>query len=437
MAAALAFALATLPVLAWYVRRALDGSDEPLGVVALVAAVATIAVSVCYGHRDRERVSIDWQRLWIGAAALAAIQLSGSVRWPLVVGLLAVLTIAWAVLMPRGKAGVVVLLVLSLPWIATLDFYAGYPLRVMAASLAHGLLGLAGVTVERAGVVLLDGGRMVGIDPPCAGIRMLWTACFVAAVFAARLRLSWPRTLTLLGIAVACVVVGNGVRAAVVFLPESGRVSWPEWAHPGVGLMIHVGVLAAVSASASRFARVRSSSSGQRGVRLAFAAVALLACASLLIAGVSRPAAAPVSSSVDWPAAIDGVPLVALPPTDAERSFARSFPGAVGRFACGDAEIILRRSAGPTRMMHPAAHCLRAAGFVTHSEPLYRDADGRTWGQLRATRDGHRFRVLERYENVAGTCSSSDASAWFWQALARPDQGPWLGITRIEIDDGK
>jgi hypothetical protein len=83
--------------------------------------------------------------------------------------------------------------------------------------------------------------------------------------------------------------------------------------------------------------------------------------------------------------------------------------------------------------MHPAAHCLRAAGFETHSEPLFRDADGRVWGQLRATRDGRTFRVLERYADVSETTTATDASAWFWQALASPDDGPWTGITRIEL----
>jgi hypothetical protein len=130
---------------------------------------------------------------------------------------------------------------------------------------------------------------------------------------------------------------------------------------------------------------------------------------------------------------LGGVPLVALPLSEAEQNFARAFPGDVARFACGASEVILRRTTRPTRMMHPAAHCLRAAGFVTHAEPLFLDADGRVWGQLRATRNGRTFRVLERYVDVSETKTATDASAWFWQALASPDQGPWTGITRIEL----
>jgi exosortase/archaeosortase family protein len=429
----IAFVLSSLPVLAWYVRRAMDSSDEPLGIIALGAALVTIAVSARYGHRDRDRVWIRAERLIACAVLLVAVQVTGLVKWPLVLGLLAVTGIAWSVTMPRAKAGLVMLLVLSLPLVATLDFFAGYPMRWVAANLAHALLAVAGVPVERSGVMLLDSGRIVGIDPPCAGIRMLWTACFVAAVLAARMRLSWPRTLTLAGLAVACVVIGNGLRAAIVYLPESGRVSWPDWAHPGAGLLIHAGVLAIVSAAGSRFSRVASSDLGQRFVRIGFAAVMMLGVATIVVSGAAGRTQVEGVRLDPWPATIGGIPLVALPLSKAEQSFARAFPGDVARFACGASEVILRRTTRPTRMMHPAAHCLRAAGFETHSEPLFRDTDGRVWGQLRATRDGRTFRVLERYADVSETTTATDASAWFWQALASPDDGPWTGITRIEL----
>jgi hypothetical protein len=130
---------------------------------------------------------------------------------------------------------------------------------------------------------------------------------------------------------------------------------------------------------------------------------------------------------------MDGVPLRALPLTTAEQSFARAFPGDVARFACGSSEVILRRSHKPTRMMHPAAHCLRAAGYKTHAQPLFVDANGKVWGHFHATREGVRYRVFERYADVSEASVTTDASAWFWQAMAYPGQGPWTGITRIEL----
>ena len=74
---------------------------------------------------------------------------------------------------------------MSLPLVASLDFFAGYPLRLAAAELGRGMLWFVGIEAERNGVLLVHCGRLVGIDPPCAGVRMLWTACFLAAVLAA------------------------------------------------------------------------------------------------------------------------------------------------------------------------------------------------------------------------------------------------------------
>jgi exosortase/archaeosortase family protein len=431
-AAMCAFVLSCVPVLAWYVRRAMDRSDEPFGIIALGAAIVTLVASAHYTQRDGTHLKIHPHRLWIAAAIIFCVQITGMVRWPLALGLMMVAGIACSVTMPRAKAGWVMLLVLSLPLIATLDFYAGYPMRWVAAQISYGLLSLAGVAVERAGVVLMDDGRIVGIDPPCAGIRMLWSACFVAAVFATRMRLSWPRTLLLAGLAVTCVAVGNGVRAAIVFLPESGRVVWPDWAHPGTGLMIHAGVLAAVSSAGSRFSRVESGRMEQLAARMGVAAVLLMGITTIALPRTFGSHANDLTHSAPWPASMDGVPLLAQPLSDVERSFARSFPGDVGRFACGASEVILRRAHQPTRMMHPATHCLRAAGFKTDAKPLFVDADGEVWGHFLASRDGTTFQVFERYVNASESAAATDVSAWFWQAMANPDQGPWTAVTRIE-----
>ena len=66
-----------------------------------------------------------------------------------------------------------------------------------------------------------------------------------------------------------------------------------------------------------------------------------------------------------------------LPLGEAETRFARAFPGAIGHFACGNSEVILRRTTKATRMMHPAGDCLRAAGFEVRSQAQLRDAERR------------------------------------------------------------
>lgn len=436
--ALLAFVVAALPLLAWYGRRMSDGSDEPLGVIALVAAGVIFLTAARFGRRDPGELRILPARMMAGAAVLASLQLGGRGISPLITGVLAVAIIAASVSMPRGKAGVIALLVLSLPLIASLDFFAGYPLRLAIAEIATTLLKIGGIPVERAGVMLVDGDRLVGIDPPCAGVRMLWTACFVAAVLAGRLLLDGFRTLVLLAVAVACVVAGNGVRAALVFFPESGRVEWPDWVHPGAGLLVHGVVLLGVFGIGTRLAGAEA----KRSIPRAWTKKGRLAAVALLIfmGGVGvKIAARPIHPSVapheggDWPAMMEGVSLVRQPLSPHEEGFARAFPGSIAKFAWGDAEVILRRTRKPTRMMHPAADCLRAAGFVIHEEPVFRDADGRLWGASTARRDGRIWRVHERYVSANGK-DRTDASSWYWQALLESGGGPWTGITIIRPD---
>ncbi|WP_353567284.1 archaeosortase/exosortase family protein [Haloferula sargassicola] len=428
VAAVAALLLASLPTLAWYGRRLDDGSDEPLGLIALLAGLGTLGAAVRFGGRDRDQVRIAAGRMLAGAAGLAVVQAAGWPRYPLLTGLLTVAVIGFSLRMPRGKAGVMALLVLSLPLVASLDFYAGYPLRLAAAEITRWLLKLGGLPVERAGVVILEGERMVGIDPPCAGIRMLWTACFVAAVLAARLRLSAVRTLALLTMAVGCVIIGNGLRAAIVFFPESGRVAWPHWLHPGTGLLVHGGVLLAVFHLSGRLARLRRPRGSllRRGMVVGFGLLAV-------VAGRTAERPGPIETQgIDekWPAVWEGVPLVRLPLSKVEERFAAAFPGSIARFRCGDAELILRRTDRATRRMHPAADCLRAEGFTTHSEPAHRDADGRLWGTTRAGRDGRSWTVRERYVSAGGK-ACTDASAWFWNATLHPEAGPWTAVTMI------
>ena len=65
---------------------------------------------------------------------------------------------------------------LSLPVVASLQFYAGYPMRLAAAEGAVRLLELGGIVVARNGVSIEVGGMAIAVDPACSGIRMLWHA---------------------------------------------------------------------------------------------------------------------------------------------------------------------------------------------------------------------------------------------------------------------
>jgi len=239
-------ALALWPHGMYVVQRALDGSDDPLGVVALLAAAALVA-----SLRARLRPSPDVARL--AAAAVLALLANGA-WWAgvpaLASALVAASSLACALLAwwPREqpKAPLLGLVVLALPWLATLQFYLGWPLRVLTAQLSAWALQLAGFVAARSGASMIVDGRLVIVDAPCSGVQMAWFAYFTACVGATALGVAdraFVRRVPLVGLAV---LVGNVVRNSVLVAFESRPAGLAPLGHEAIGLAALALVCAAV-----------------------------------------------------------------------------------------------------------------------------------------------------------------------------------------------
>ncbi|MBE2213682.1 MAG: archaeosortase/exosortase family protein [Opitutaceae bacterium] len=232
------------PVWRWYLARMADGSDEPLGLIALLTAAAFLP-------RRGWRGPIGTRAL-IGAIAALAFHLVGFEHLPaLVRAALAVGAIVCV--LPRDPARsplpLIALLLLSLPLIATLQFYLGYPLRAVTTWCAAHLLALGGQAVAAHGTVLQWAGEEVLVDAPCSGIRMLWTSCYLSATLAAVHRLPARRFLRLARWTAAVVFLANLARTILLFFLETGQWPNPPWAHEAAGLAMFL--LAAVACVAA------------------------------------------------------------------------------------------------------------------------------------------------------------------------------------------
>ncbi len=239
-------ALALWPHGVYVAQRALDGSDDPLGVVALLAAAALLA-------SQHARLRLTPQLGWLAAAVALALAANGA--WcvgaaALAGALLAALSLGCALLAwwprDRAKAPLLGLVVLALPWQATLQFYLGWPLRVLAAQMsAWGLQGL-GFAAQRSGASMIVDGRLVLVDAPCSGVQMAWLAYFTACACAAATGTAdgaFVRRLPLVGLAV---LAGNVLRNSVLVALEarpSGLA--PAW-HEAIGLAVLGAVCAVV-----------------------------------------------------------------------------------------------------------------------------------------------------------------------------------------------
>jgi hypothetical protein len=126
-------------------------------------------------------------------------------------------------------------------------------------------------------------------------------------------------------------------------------------------------------------------------------------------------------------------PLTRQPLTALETRFAANFPGAIARFGAGEATVIVRQVTLPTRQLHPAADCFRAAGYTLGAIRTHVDARARRWNCFVATLGSQRWRVCERFVDASGR-QWTDVSSWYWNALwsqRAEGAGPWWATTLV------
>lgn len=240
--------LATLaalwPVWKWSGARFLDGSDEPWGIVAIVALCVLL-------WRERSSFSAAPRPYWLLAASVLTCGAIVSAPWlpPLLRGVLASFAVT-SVLMAVRRPGhpmppYLMLTLLSLPILSSLQFYLGYPLRVITAEASAFLLSAAGLETARSGSALVVDGALVMVDAPCAGIHMAWAAYFTASVAGAWLRLP-ALTFVLRLSSVSLVVIAMNVlrNTALVALETRPAGIGDAW-HEAIGLIAFVVVCAA------------------------------------------------------------------------------------------------------------------------------------------------------------------------------------------------
>lgn len=225
---------ATWPVWHWVMVRFADGSGDTW---ELLAALTAIAIMV----RDRELRPCE-ASLSIPAVLLLVYAASYSFLSPLPRGILAMASIGATIStlwygrridIPLGG-----LLLISLPVMASLNFYLGYPLRVAAGTVAEVLLQMNGIAAVREGALLSWNGQTIAIDAPCSGVKMLWTGAYLSFSLAALMHLSALRTVALALLTAVVIVAANALRATSLFYVEAVIRDGPDSLHDAIGLVM-------------------------------------------------------------------------------------------------------------------------------------------------------------------------------------------------------
>jgi exosortase/archaeosortase family protein len=212
-------------------RRLVDGSDEPWGILAWLTVVALLL-------RDHALLAQPTRSALVVSAMLAIVAAAAQLIVPdLAAAALAMLALGLYLVhaLRRPATPLIVLLLLALPIIASLQFYLGFPLRVLVAHASAWILWVGGLDATAAGASIVVNGTTVLIDAPCAGIGMLWLGSYAAALLSYLQRADARRTLVNGVVAALLVLLANIARNTVLFFPEAGLANWPAWSHEAVG----------------------------------------------------------------------------------------------------------------------------------------------------------------------------------------------------------
>ncbi len=355
---------------------------------------------------------------------------------------------------PRLTAGDWVLLCLSLPVVATLNFYLGFPLRACVAAVSSGLLQIAGFGVMLQGTELLWGEHLVQVDAPCSGIKLLWFSCYVAAALASAYRLRAFGAALLVAGSIPAALIGNVMRVTALFFLETGTLgiardsAMAEWVHQATGVSAFLAIAVLVALVAQRLQRrcalspppAEGESRARRyvpgglleksvwGGLFAISLVAgLLPFVPMTSVSVSK-----VLPFSGWPKSFEGRALKPIQQTEEATRFTAGFPGQVAVFDSDGRSIILRWVMHETRQVHPSADCYRALGYDIKWLPAFIGKQSERWNCFEARRNGCRLFVRECIfdSDFKGICS--DVSSWYWAAVSHKTSPPWWIVTVVE-----
>lgn len=454
------------PVWIWYGQRVGDQSDEPLGIVALITLIYLLARQQA---KKNNQIPISLTAL---TAMVALYGISLVLAPKLISAALALIAVGiclHSLLNCRLNSGHWSLLLLSLPLVASLNFYLGYPLRLVVAQFAVSLLSINGFPVSAEGTSLLWHNQLIEIDAPCSGIKMLWAALYLAAVQLSLRKSSIIQAFLYLAFAATAAVLANVLRVTSLFYLEAGIITAPaalpqsiaahfeSAVHTGTGITAFLLVAlilyftdqrfnknivkddiaepvldAAPTSAVENHSKITAQKASNKYFNNKYFnnKYFFLGCAIAAIIPFFTPQKSPVKQEEQWPTTYEGQKLRPLPLTGSELEFARNFPGSIAMFQTDKQTIIIRRVRQATRQLHPAADCYRASGFKITNLHRETDGAGMAWNVLSAQKNTRQLQVRERIYDDNGQ-DYTDVSQWYWAALWGQSKGPWWSITTV------
>ena len=444
------------PFFLWCGQRYADRSDDPLGILALLALGISLFVRLRTKNVSQDAAQepssgttkivskashkFDISILVVLSVYIVSIPFASKLVQASIALTLLGLTMGNSVRLGRLVLGDWILLYLTLPIVASLNFYLGYPLRALITQLAAGMLRFEGFQVSGQGTMLIWNAQFVEVDAPCSGLKMLWLSIFMAGAFSSFYRFNARRTMILMTTSIVGAVVANLLRVESLFFLENRIIdgtNWHELMHQGIGVSVFVLLLAVVFLAAHKLAAEQSLQPLQQKATCAVfsghPALLITLSAAAMMLPLTR---CTVDDATDtalfsgWPTEFERRQILPLSEDDTLREFSRGFPGKIGIFFDGQRTICLRWIAHETRQLHAASDCYKGLGYKVTFAPSTKDAAGNRWSCITAERGEKQLNIRERIFDAQGN-SWNDVSAWYWSALLQKTRPPWWSITVI------
>lgn len=228
--------IAFWPIEYWYLRRLFDGGDEPLGLVILLLTIWIF---------QKTSTKIDYQYKWLlGSCVLLIFYIfSYSYLYNLFRAGLA-LSIAYCCFRSHYRSRLNILpslglLYLSLPVIASLQFYGGYIFRRLTSLLCELQFLLLGQKIVSDGVNLSFQNQIFVVDAPCSGLKGLWFLCIFITSISCFNQSSNRAYCKVLVLTLIVAIWANSVRSvSLIYLEFSSYAN--DFTHSAIGIVTFI-----------------------------------------------------------------------------------------------------------------------------------------------------------------------------------------------------
>ena len=381
-------------------------------------------------------------RLLLGVAVirafgeLLAIRLLGGITLAVDVFALATLARLDRRSRPLSPGWLAALFLLSLPLERVAQRIIGFPLQLLSAKGACGVLTLGWRDVTCEGVNIDLAGTPVLVDLPCSGTAGLFVVAVVFTGLCAMRRPSRRDAAQGAAIAFSAGLVANALRISALTsgIARGGALTESfehGLAHEAVGLIALALAIIPVVAWADRVEpvspKVRPSTT-RRPVSRTLAAGALGLClVSLLVPHRPIDISDPFPE-LSLPHTVAGVVGLPVPLTERETAVYNAHGGTAIRARYGAHTLLAVRTSSPLRHLHSPEECLRALGAeVTRLGVSYEGVPAAVYRIIHP--DGEVYRVAVTFLGSDGTVATSVAEAVFhW--LRNPNT-TWTAVQRI------